>query len=103
LSIGFSIAAMISRPLKEMVAVVGSLTTGDFTKTLKSKGNREVNQLVNSLNNAIKSLWEGMATTEEFSAIAEQQSASAEEVAAQAGNLSKIAETLKYSVAQFKI
>ncbi|HYH04810.1 MAG TPA: HAMP domain-containing methyl-accepting chemotaxis protein, partial [Bacillota bacterium] len=56
LSIGFTIAAMISRPLKEMVEVAGALATGDFTKTLQSNGNREVNQLVNSLNNAIGSL-----------------------------------------------
>lgn len=56
LSIGLTIAAMISRPLKEMVAVTGALATGDFTKTLKSKGNREVNQLMNSLNHAIGSL-----------------------------------------------
>jgi methyl-accepting chemotaxis protein len=56
LSIGFTIATMISRPLKEMVAVAGSLATGDFTKNLKSRGNLEVNQLVSSLNNAIMSL-----------------------------------------------
>lgn len=56
LTIGFIIAAMISRPLKEMAAVAGSLATGDFTKTLVSQGNLEVNQVVNSLNNAIGSL-----------------------------------------------
>jgi methyl-accepting chemotaxis protein len=56
LSIGLPIASMISRPLKEMVKFSGSLATGDFAQTLKSKGNREVNQLVDSLNNAIKSL-----------------------------------------------
>jgi methyl-accepting chemotaxis protein len=56
LSLGLPIAAMISRPLKEMVKVAGSLATGDFSQTLKSKGNREVNQLVDSLNHAIKSL-----------------------------------------------
>jgi methyl-accepting chemotaxis protein len=56
LPIGFSIAAMVSRPLKEMVKVAGSLANGDFTKTLKSKGNREINQLVYSLNHAITSL-----------------------------------------------
>jgi methyl-accepting chemotaxis protein len=56
LSIGFSIAAMVSRPLKEMVQVAGALATGDLTQTLKSKGNREINQLVDSLNNAIQSL-----------------------------------------------
>jgi methyl-accepting chemotaxis protein len=56
LSLGLPIAAMISRPLKEMVKVAGSLATGDFSQTLKSKGNREVNQLADSLNHAIKSL-----------------------------------------------
>jgi methyl-accepting chemotaxis protein len=65
LSIGFSIAAMISRPLKEMVEVAGSLATGDFTKILKSKGNREVNQVVDSLNHAIKSLRDLIANINE--------------------------------------
>jgi methyl-accepting chemotaxis protein len=56
LSIGLPVAAMISRPLKEMVKVAGSLATGNFSQTLKVKGNREINQLVDSLNHAIKSL-----------------------------------------------
>jgi methyl-accepting chemotaxis protein len=56
LAIGFSTSAMISRPLKEMVNFAGSLADGDFTQTLKIKGNLEINQLVDSLNNAIKSL-----------------------------------------------
>jgi methyl-accepting chemotaxis protein len=46
---------------------------------------------------------EHMASTEEISASVEQQSTSAEEVAALAGNLSEIAETMKKSVAAFKI
>jgi methyl-accepting chemotaxis protein len=56
LSIGLPVAAMISRPLQEMVKVAGSLATGNFSQTLKFKGNREINQLVDSLNHAIKSL-----------------------------------------------
>jgi methyl-accepting chemotaxis protein len=56
LSIGLPIANMVSKPLNEMVQVVDTLATGDFTKKLNTKGSREVNQLVNSLNHAIVSL-----------------------------------------------
>ncbi|HYH02975.1 MAG TPA: methyl-accepting chemotaxis protein, partial [Bacillota bacterium] len=56
LLIGFAIATMISKPLKEMVRVVGLMATGDFTDTIKLTGSREVKGLVDGLNFAIVSL-----------------------------------------------
>ena len=56
LLIGFTIAAMISKPLSEMVRVVGLMATGDFTTTIKLTGSREVKKLVDGLNFAIVSL-----------------------------------------------
>lgn len=46
---------------------------------------------------------EGMATTQEISATVQEQSAGAEEVAALADNLTNIAESMRESVAAFKI
>jgi methyl-accepting chemotaxis protein len=56
LSLGVPMAATISAPLREMVNIVNSLVGGDFTRLIKIKGNREVNQLVDGLNHAIESL-----------------------------------------------
>jgi methyl-accepting chemotaxis protein len=56
LGIGLAIATMISKPLKEMVRVVGLMATGDFTNMIKIKGSLEVKKLVDGLNHAILSL-----------------------------------------------
>jgi methyl-accepting chemotaxis protein len=56
LSLGVPMAKTISAPLKEMLSCVNSLAKGDFTRLIRVKGNREVNQLVDGLNHAIESL-----------------------------------------------
>jgi methyl-accepting chemotaxis protein len=56
LGIGLSVASMISKPLREMVKVVGLMATGNFTKMIKVKGSIEVTKLVDGLNYAILSL-----------------------------------------------
>jgi methyl-accepting chemotaxis protein len=55
-SLGVPMAKTISAPLKEMISVVNSLARGDFTRLITVRGNREVNQLVDGLNHAIRSL-----------------------------------------------
>lgn len=56
LILGFMVASLIVPPIKDMVHVVRLLSEGNLTETLNTKGNQEINQLVDGLNHAILNL-----------------------------------------------
>ncbi len=56
LILGIGIAALISKPLKQMIISAKALAAGDLTQDLKAKGCHEVNELVKGFNEAIASL-----------------------------------------------
>ncbi|MFE6796691.1 methyl-accepting chemotaxis protein [Paenibacillus chitinolyticus] len=103
IGLGYAIARIISRPLNQVVGLVGKVSAGDLTEVTDIDTRDEIGQLAKSVNEMVYSLRStvgGILTSaESVSAAAEQISASTQEIASgsvsQAGAAQTIHELFK--------
>ncbi|OES45646.1 methyl-accepting chemotaxis protein [Domibacillus iocasae] len=95
---GYSIARIISKPLKNVVALVENVSKGDLTKTTDIHTKDEVGLLAVSVNNMIMSLRQTVGSiivsSENVAASSQEISATTEEIAGSASNQANDAQTI---------
>ena len=109
LLLGWSIAAMIARPMGKAVEVLEAVAAGDLTRRLDVDTKDEVGQMATALNQAVENMSLTLqhigssaqsvaSSSEELTAVSQQMSSNSEETAAQANVVSAASEQVSKSV-----